>query len=346
MSSSESKSLFDSAADFIRVRLAGAKGVDQVLDRLKERADTDDYDPLSNRSLILESPKLAQQIAVPRRTVEAVIDELHLLNLVHIWARATCPTVDTDEGNVLVETDDAQELRAVVRESCAHCGQYHDDLGWMNIETFYAINLRQEPGRFRISRLFQKQSSAEVSGAPESTESKSMNERLIDFFRFRAGKPEEDKPVEIVASRLDHNEPASQLPSSCDLTLIGLRFIAAWALLTISLFVGCRIFADWITTAVVLVVMLLTGIGGAYWVLRAIYAASATNRSILYSAYMIGGILWTVSLVEWSIGYEEGKPFSLSIGSGRLEPIPVIAGAVVVVAGHICVAAINMPSRR
>jgi len=141
MSSSELETIFDNAAGTIALRLKDVSGVRTVLNAVRERFLSENHDPLENRKLIIEPPMLSQQLRVSRGAVEAVVEELHRFNLVHVWARAICPLVESDDDNVIVETDDSKAFKEAMREVCPHCGQNHSEMDWSAIETFYAVHV-------------------------------------------------------------------------------------------------------------------------------------------------------------------------------------------------------------
>lgn len=196
MSSSELETIYNNAAGIILLRLKGAEGAGTVLDAIRGRVLADNHNPLENRSLIIEPAMLAQRLRVPRRSVDAVIEELRRFNFVHVWARAVCPVMDSDDDNVIVETNDSKAFKEALREACPHCGQYHESLSWSDIETFFAVNVDERPDSFDIRRFFisRKRLMAPVSASSEPVARLSLWERIKNcFFVSGHGCPSEKR---------------------------------------------------------------------------------------------------------------------------------------------------------
>ena len=191
MSSNELETIYDNAAGTISLRLKKIDGVRKVLDALRTRVLSENKNPLENRSLIIEPVMLSQQLRVPRRAVEAVVEELRRFNLVHLWARAICPVVNADDDNVIVETDNSKVFKDALQESCPHCGQYHSELDWSSIETFYAVNVNDEPDPFDIRRFFisPKRLAFSSGSANPPPPRVSLWERAKRFFALGHGCP-------------------------------------------------------------------------------------------------------------------------------------------------------------
>jgi hypothetical protein len=321
------------------MRLANLKGVSTVLDDLGAKAASDDHNPLTNRQLIIEPAMLSQRLRVPKATVEAVVKELTVFNLAHVWVRAICPA-DAEDGGVIVETDDRQVFAEMLRRPCDHCGLYHENLGWSDIQTFYAIHLDGQRGRFKLRRLF-RQSPAMTQSAAVQPKAKGCCTRIWNwarsFFASGARKPEPKSATELANEKLAFNQPNVSVPTGNDLTVTVLKLVGAWTVSTLTVFMLCRYLCDIITTVVALVILFSGGGAGAWFYLRAIYAGSAVPRSLLAGAYVASGALYSASIVDFDVKWEQSKPIAGNLSSGRIEPTLAICATIVIVVAHICV---------
>ena len=155
MSSIEYATIYDHAAAVVKSQCGSTPEVSQILDDFRRRALGDEKDPLENRELIIEPMHDAQILEVPTQLVEKVAAELHRLNILHIWVRATCPANNDDELTV-IETDSPKAFREMLALSCPHCGQLHEDIDWDHLKTFYAIHFESAPDKFKFSNYFRK----------------------------------------------------------------------------------------------------------------------------------------------------------------------------------------------
>lgn len=141
MSSQEFLLAFRRASEIIEEKL-GNEDVRRILKDIFERACASEDRAPKNRELFIDSRVDSQMIRVPEATYMAVIKELRNLNLVNVWARATCP--NTEE--IIVETPQRKKFRQRLTEPCIHCGKDHSDLDFEHIELVFVINRNCEKG--------------------------------------------------------------------------------------------------------------------------------------------------------------------------------------------------------
>jgi pimeloyl-ACP methyl ester carboxylesterase len=159
MPSSRFENIFDGAATIVESRCRGMVGVRTVLDDIKRRGQSPIKDPLQNRELIVEPWIDSQRLRVPVGAVESVAAELQKLNVLHIWVRVHCPSVDTDEeDDVIIETNNSKQFKQAFQEVCPQCGQFHETIAVEDIERFYAIHFDDEQDPFSIGRFVLKKS--------------------------------------------------------------------------------------------------------------------------------------------------------------------------------------------
>lgn len=318
MSSRELANIFDNAAGTISLRLKNVPHVKRILADFRQHVVSEKRNPARHPELVIEPPMLAQRLDVPRSAVEAVIAELHRFNFVHIWARATCPAVAEDDDNVIVETDDAKEFKSALRESCPHCGQYHTNLDWQNVETFYAVHLDDQPETFELRRFFVPTKRFSVSKHPPPRRPGFL-EWVKRFFVKWARKPAQDKPVDSIAAQLALNQPTTRAPSNTDLAWKLAITLLAWSVLTAVAFVVLRYACDIVTALVVTSFMTLGGLIAAWVVLRSIFAASYLQRSIMAAGYAASIGLSVKSALDFKFAWGESIPLRIEASSHDLD---------------------------
>ncbi|QDV15815.1 hypothetical protein Pan153_04340 [Gimesia panareensis] len=294
MSSTEYATIYDHAAAVVRSECGSISDVNKILSDLRDRALSDERDPLKNRDLIVEPQMDAQILNVSFELYEQVAAHLQRLNILHIWVRVACPS-DDDEGLEVIETDSPKDFREAISSPCPHCGQLHDDIEWDNLETFYAFHYNNTPDRFKYSTFFKK-----LQSLPSATTKlkQPFPVRLREWLQegplrrfFQARAP---LPADTVAVALETNAPNTVVPSQREtlntlwvrgslLLLGGLVtsfFISlwsvTWAILTGAAFFLCFTTLAWVT-------------------LNAIYAAAYLERRILTCGYTVAFILLTGS---------------------------------------------------
>lgn len=91
MSSSGFETIFDRAADIVRIRCNGMLGLEAVLEAIRNRIRQDGItDPRENRELFFEPWLDAQQLRVPEETAEEVARQLLELTVLGLWTRVKC----------------------------------------------------------------------------------------------------------------------------------------------------------------------------------------------------------------------------------------------------------------
>lgn len=290
MSSIEYATIYDHAAAVVKSECGSTPEVTKVLDDFRSRALSDEKDPLANRQLMVEPMHDAQILEVPFELVEKVAAQLHRLNILHIWVRATCPS--EDDSAEVVETDNPKTFREMLGSPCPHCGQLHEDIGWENMEIFYAFHYDNVPDKFRFSTYFRKPQ--ELPGAV--SEHPSRLSRIGRWFRegplSRFFPRRAQSPAETVLVALETNAPNTAVPSQKEtLTVVWGRgsalafsglvvsylislYSVTWAIIAGAVFLLCFLTLAWIS-----------------W--KAIWAAASMERRVLTCGYLLAFALLT-----------------------------------------------------
>ena len=325
MSSSEYRTIFDGASALVEAQLGNLPGTSDLLASLRERCDTNDRDPRINRRLIVEPQLESQILCIPVQTVQKVVKELHKLNVLHLWARATCPNESSGDDATVVETNNVSEFRAAVGDSCPHCGQSHEDIGWDDIESFYALNFDVAPDTFRFGDYFRP-----PAKLPDTTESPpSIASRLsgwcLSFFSKR-----DASPSERVVKALAENRSAILLPTPIQLCqmLWQKALLLVLAGVITSVLIGATTSPNYgILTASVFVIVFLVL---TYVTLRTMWAASAIERRIAVGGNLLAfALLARASGVGFSLTAGEHKPWDMHVELRDADRSIVIAAVVV-----------------
>jgi hypothetical protein len=329
MSSDEFASIFRNAVSIVTARCKDAPGLERALKELAARSQSDERNPLKNRRLIIEPVLDSQRFGVPLKTLECVATELHRLNILHLWARATCPRTDPEDDNVIIETDGAAAFRLAIAEPCPHCGQFHKDLPWSNIETFYAFHFDNHRDRFKLSRFLLdfERPNAEVPVRPQRPrEGPALLRWVRGFFAYRARKPTRT-PVDVVASTLALNEPTSRVPSNAE---IALRFVVyQLGALALVILVGVACY-NWLNVGSAILIgaiYLCVDLPMVWLFLSKLFAVSVLPRMLVGCGYLLALILFGGSL-DWHLQWGDGVPLAFSAGSSEIKPVPAILGTI------------------
>jgi hypothetical protein len=328
MSSIEFPTIYNNAASIIAIRLSDFEGVATVLDDLRSRLRTDTHDPLENRELVLEPELLSQQLRVPAATVEAVISELRRFNFVHIWVRAECPNVPSDDDNVIVETNSVEAFRQSLRDPCGHCGQYHEALDWDSLKTFYALHFDGRADSFLLRRFFIPKRKLEAKGQPPPTRRLAwLLNRAKRFFAWRARMPVAETPAEAVATQLSLNQPNSRVPSSGEMAWRLVQLLVAFSITIPIAFLICRWISGILIAAVVTLILIFL-VWLATWVmLTYILSIGFVRRTLLSSGFIFSGGLFASS-VEFQAHAGEKIPWEVKAGWGEVS-VPLASLAVI-----------------
>lgn len=327
MSSDGLGTIYDNAASTVAMRLRGCRGVDEVLSSIRSKVLSDVQDPLENRSLIIEPHRLSQTLGVPIATVELVTEELHILNFVHVWARAVCP-VTNDDDNTIIETDCAKDFKTALTEPCGHCGQVHDELDWSSIETFFAVHVDGHRDKFNLKRFLipRKRFAVRPSEPPPP-----WLERIKRFFVRRDRAPNDNRPVDQVASQLALNQPTSRAPTVAELIFKVAKLALAYCIVAPLATVLCYwLFGFWSSV----IVGAFSGLaGGLIFALLAkmILSMAGPQRVLLTTGYSLSALLVGKGMFDCSFKYQSGKPIEAALSTAQSE-WPVIIGAVAVFA--------------
>ncbi len=340
MSSKEFMTTFENAAGLVTLRLAAESGVEATLDNFRTRVASDVYDPLENRSLVIDPDLDAQMIGVPAQTVEKVVKELRRLDLVHLWARATCSSNEHGDDETIIETNRAEEFGEALATSCPHCGQIHDDIEWEQISTFYAFNFTLKKDRFKFSDYFRETPEIDCG----NNERKS---RWLKFIRLKKGilsffEQRDDSPAKSTVNALAMNRPASVLPSPLDL----LRTLWGYALTLILIGSVTAAIAGLLigsyAAIIVAAVFILFFSGLVYLTLRSISSASALERRI-----SVAGNLVTLAVLAQGSGFSgsatvgEDKPWHVTLLAGEPDGSMIFAAVIVFSVTQIAIAFIQ-----
>ena len=142
MSSAEFSNILDKALDLAAIKCGDRVDTRKVVSEIRRRAELAGEE---SRELFVEPSLLAQELGVSTDSVERMADELLAIGVLHQWVRVSCPNMPDEVYRVIVETDDPETLSDELQKPCHHCGQIHQNLGWGDIETLYALNPERKP---------------------------------------------------------------------------------------------------------------------------------------------------------------------------------------------------------
>ena len=322
MSLNEFKHIYHNAANIIRAKYSGMKGLGKVLDSLESRLPYGPADPRIERSLFFEPRIDAQQLSVPLNTAELVAQQLQKFGLFRLWVRVSCPNTDSGEPGTVLETDRPEDFEQLANRSCNQCGGHHG-FTWDECETIYAFNSLQDESeqKFDFNRL--------KSTVPSSFANGTLVERL-DRMRCEAVARNEqphgsilDQPT-IIALALRANQSAQHVPSALAAwwnTWMGpLVLIGAYLLFIVPIVRWC---GQWIAIIVSVVVLV-----GLFLVIRGQVQAKLAPTVIQRTALWGGLSLATYCVAAGSTGFHfkggasEHDPWWSSVAFGELsEPL-------------------------
>lgn len=346
MYSKELSTTFDNAAGLIGRRLKHLSGVENVLNAVRDRiAEATDSDPVFNPGLKIDPAKFSQRAGAPRATVEAVMAELRRFNLAHLWARASCPVDPEDVDSVLIETDSAADFRRELAEGCHVCGGRHDHGTPPIIETFFALNIGDAKGRFKLRRFLLKPEEllprVYSSPRPPETPKRTWCQR---FFRFGAGKPVGE--LAVVTATVDElavNAASSAVPSSKTLVAAFVILLVVYPVAS----VGIVAAVNWIAGpwwAVGVSGFLLAGAAlTVYVALRFIFVIS-TARRLISLANLIVLYIFLKSQFDFSCEYKDGQPLTISFGTAKTDVVLVCSATVVLACIIFAVVKLERPN--
>lgn len=145
MSSAEFSNILDKALDLAAIKCGDRGDTRKVVSEIRRRAGLVGHAGEESRELFVEPSLLAQELGVSTDSVAMMADELRAFGVLHQWVRVLCPNMPDEVYRVIVETDDPEVLNDELQKPCHHCGQIHQNLGWGDIETLYALNPESKP---------------------------------------------------------------------------------------------------------------------------------------------------------------------------------------------------------
>jgi len=291
MSSDAFETIFDLGAEIVKQRLGESAEIVKTIEDFRRRIQTDDRNPLENRDLIVEPNLDSQILVVPRATVEKIAAEFHKLNILHVWVRVRCPSVEEDDEATVVETKSTKEFRKTLQHPCPHCMQLHEDVGWDCLETFYAFNFDTTPDRFKLGKFFR--SVKPLPGPKQTSEAAKQTgglRGLIASF-FPKGPT---SPVKEVTAALETNTSVQQLPSPKE-TVDRVWVRASWFVflgILITVLVAL-VNVTWAIIVAVAIIIALLLLGWFTW--YAIWAAARLERRVLTGGLTFSGVLLCAS---------------------------------------------------
>jgi hypothetical protein len=262
----------------------------------------------------------AQRLNIPGTTVDRVASELHGLNILHVWARASCPNVEPGEPNTITETDDVKTFQAAITSPCLHCGQEHDELSWENIETFYAIHFEDEPDDFQLSKLLRRKSKS-LNGNTTTTKTpwykKPLGALGSAFVWF---KPKPKTPIAAVSRALEQNAPLQQIPAAHVLILKLWMCVIGYALLSIAVSVGAYLVFGIVVGLLVMVALLGMFAVVSYFTIRLITATPLIQKLLIGVGYGLSVLLFAQSRFNFAFSISEKSSWFLHVDSQETDP--------------------------
>ena len=319
MPSDKFEAIFNDAASIVERRCQGMHGVSIVLDDIRRRVRTPIMDPLKNRALIVEPWIDAQQLNVPLQTAQCVADELHNLNILHLWARARCPVADTD-NNVIAETDDSVAFKGMLRELCPHCGQYHNDLSEEQVETFYAIHFDDKQDDFELRQfLFRRRGkqrdlrSSDSASNARSTAAR-FNWRFWRSFRSSTACTGSDV-VADVEHALALNQRTIRLPDANSVCMQILRLMMICAFAAVVVVALCYVLVDPFLAFIVAAFYVICQGTASYVSLRAVSPIPDRVGLLVFCGYCLSGVFFAIAPVDLAAGVGSDAHFFFARGS-------------------------------
>ncbi|WP_413432777.1 hypothetical protein [Crateriforma spongiae] len=314
---------------------SGDPDVKRILEDVRERAASDEENPINNPDLIVDPRVDAQMLSVSESSYRAVAEELRQFQILHVWARAVCPN-DDDDG-VIVETRNPDKFRRLLIEPCPYCGQSHADLPASKIETFLAINFQLSDKRLSIRELIL---TLPHSPPPKQFGLRKLWRRCSSLFQKRGGSP-----VEQATAALAENRPADTAPSTDTIlwTLWGAS--AVWWIFTG--FATFLIAFKYERQDIAIIVLAVSA--GVYALLALITWRRISNRylvqrRILFYTKLMGGGLFTGGMfgLRFSLKRDENKPLNGFIEFGEPDEMLIYCGVVVALTGFVVAATVHI----
>jgi hypothetical protein len=318
MSSSGFETIFDRAADIVRIRCSGMQGLDAVLDAIRIRIRQDGHtDPRENRELFFEPWLDAQQLRVPEETAEEVARQLLELTVLRLWTRVKCPETPSGEDGIMFETDSEDDFQRLVVKTCPHCGTTHD-LVPSEIETVFAPNF---PGSAGVARFNYDKLKPAPPAVTKRTAGGGHLERCENIAQVRVG--EGHPVVEIVALALGHNALPEEVPRPIEawwhvwlgpLIILGLYLIL---IIPITIYAGNLVAV--LVSAVILAVVYLV----IYGHVKAKLAPSALQRQASRWGFCISIALITAGTTGVEFSAKDDNRLTIPTGENSHVTLPL-----------------------
>ncbi|MFO0851843.1 MAG: hypothetical protein U0871_25250 [Gemmataceae bacterium] len=318
MSSGGFETIFERAADIVRIRCGGMEGLEAVLGAIRGRIKQGGgSDPRVNRDLFFEPWLDAQQLRVPEETAEEVARQLLELTVLRLWTRVKCPEAPAGEDGVMFETDSDKEFQRAIEQMCSHCGTAHDLVPSL-IESVYAPNFPGPQGvmRFDYDKL---------KPAPAVVAKRATGEGHVERCENIAQVQVRDghAVLRVVTLALGHNTLPEDVPRPTDawwhVWLGPLIIVALYLLLIIPITVWAGNVLAVLVSCVVLAVIYLVMNGHV----KAKLAPSALQRQTSRWGFYLSIAMITAGTTGVEFSAKDGNRLTIPTGENSRITLPL-----------------------
>lgn len=318
MSSSGFETIFDRAADIVRIRCGGMVGLEAVLGAIRTRIrQGGGTDPRENRDLFFEPWLDAQQLHVPEETADEVARHLLELTVLRLWMRVKCPEAPAGEDGIMFETDSDTDFLRAAGQMCCHCGTTHDLVPSL-IETVYAPNF---PGPAGVGKFDYDKLKPAPPVVTKRATGEGHVERCENIAQVRAR--DGHAVLEIVTLALGHNTLPEEVPRPTEawwhVWLGPLIIVVLYLLLIIPITVWAGNVVAFLVSGVVLVIVYLV-INGR---VKAMLAPSALQRQASRWGFYISIALITAGTTGIEFSAKDGNRLTIPTGENSQITLPL-----------------------